>query len=67
MRGLKVLLYTATLLVSLFFVPTGQAQISINLGVPPVCSYGYYDYPPYSCAPVASTDRVTSTTASFSA
>lgn len=32
--------------------PTAQAQISINIGVQPVCSYGYYDYSPYSCAPM---------------
>lgn len=27
------------------------AQVSINIGVPPVCPYGYFDYPPYDCAP----------------
>ncbi|HEX4050994.1 MAG TPA: hypothetical protein VHY19_08970 [Steroidobacteraceae bacterium] len=31
--------------------PPLQAQISINIGTPPVCPYGYYDYAPYSCAP----------------
>jgi hypothetical protein len=28
-----------------------EAQISINIGAPPVCPYGYYDYAPYACAP----------------
>ncbi len=30
-----------------------QAQISfgVNIGVPPVCPYGYFDYAPYDCAP----------------
>lgn len=28
-----------------------QAQISVEIGAPPVCPYGYYDVPPYSCAP----------------
>jgi hypothetical protein len=30
-----------------------QAQISVgvNIGAPPVCPYGYFDYPPYPCAP----------------
>lgn len=30
-----------------------QAQIAvgINIGVPPVCPYGYFSYPPYDCAP----------------
>lgn len=32
-----------------------RAQISINVGPPPgpppECPYGYYDFPPYACAP----------------
>jgi hypothetical protein len=30
-----------------------QAQVSVgvNIGPPPVCPYGYYDYAPYPCAP----------------
>ncbi len=34
-------------------VPASRAQISlnINVGAPPVCPYGYYDYAPYACAP----------------
>lgn len=31
--------------------PRAQAQISINIGAPPSCPYGYYDYAPYACAP----------------
>jgi hypothetical protein len=31
--------------------PKSEAQISINIGAPPVCPYGYYDYAPYPCAP----------------
>ncbi|HKF45892.1 MAG TPA: hypothetical protein VKB38_00945 [Terracidiphilus sp.] len=27
------------------------AQVTINIGVAPVCPYGYYNYAPYSCAP----------------
>jgi hypothetical protein len=27
------------------------AQISVNIGVAPVCPYGYFDYAPYNCAP----------------
>jgi len=26
-------------------------QVSINIGRPPVCPYGYYEVPPYNCAP----------------
>jgi hypothetical protein len=28
-----------------------EAQVAINIGPPPVCPYGYYDYAPYPCAP----------------
>ena len=27
------------------------AQISVNIGAPPICPYGYYDYAPYNCTP----------------
>ena len=52
MRGLKVLLGTTALLGSLALVPKANAQVTVNIGVPPVCSYGYYNYAPYACAPV---------------
>jgi hypothetical protein len=41
---------TTTVLASLAFVPTVNAQIAISI-TPPVCSYGYYGYAPYGCAP----------------
>ncbi len=52
MRGFKSLLYTTILLAPLALVPATGAQVAINIGVQPVCSYGYYDYSPYACAPV---------------
>jgi len=27
------------------------AQVSVGIGVAPVCPYGYYEAPPYNCAP----------------
>ena len=30
---------------------TAQAQVSVSIGPAPVCPYGYFDYPPYACAP----------------
>lgn len=27
------------------------AQVGIEIGAPPVCPYGYYEVPPYNCAP----------------
>jgi len=32
-------------------IPEAQAGVSVNIGVAPVCPYGYYDAAPYSCAP----------------
>jgi hypothetical protein len=29
----------------------GQVSVGINIGAAPVCPYGYFDYPPYDCAP----------------
>jgi hypothetical protein len=31
--------------------PKTEAQVTINIGSPPECPYGYYDYEPYECAP----------------
>jgi len=58
MRGIKKLLSTQLLLATALIglgtlAPTAEAQISINIGVDqPNCQYGYYDYEPYSCAPM---------------
>ena len=44
---------TATLLAPGAVVPTAGAQISVGIGIQPVCSYGYYDYAPgYAPGPV---------------
>ena len=57
MRYLKYVVQLAVLMVPLAY---SQAQVGVGIGVrvgpgyyagPPVCSYGYYDYAPYACAP----------------
>jgi hypothetical protein len=30
---------------------SAQVGVSVDIGVAPVCPYGYFDYPPYDCAP----------------
>jgi hypothetical protein len=50
MRGLKTLLSTTVWLAALALAPMTSAQVVI--GIQPACSYGYYDYAPYACAPV---------------
>ena len=52
MRGLKTLLASAALCAGLALAPTANAQISIGIGIQPVCPYGYYDYAPYACSPM---------------
>jgi len=51
MRKLTTLFASTALLVGLAMAPAVQAQLVVDIGVPPVCSYGYYDYAPYACAP----------------
>jgi len=31
--------------------PRAGAQVGVEVGVAPDCPYGYYDVPPYACAP----------------
>ena len=31
--------------------PPLKAQVGVEIGVAPDCPYGYYDVPPYACAP----------------
>ena len=50
MHGLLLAGATA-LLVPLALVPTANAGVEISIN-PPMCSYGYYDYAPYACAPM---------------
>jgi hypothetical protein len=51
MRGVKSFIITAALLASVALIPKANAQVSITFGTPPPCSYGYYNYAPYACAP----------------
>src|ERR1700732_348349 len=47
----KVLAFSALTLAFLSCISVAPAQVSVNIGVAPVCPYGYFDYPPYDCAP----------------
>jgi hypothetical protein len=51
MRGFKFLLSSAALLAGLALAPAVRAQVAIEIGEPPVCQWGYYEAPPYGCAP----------------
>jgi hypothetical protein len=51
MSKIKVLAFVALTIGLLCCAPAAPAQIAINIGVAPVCPYGYFDYAPYNCAP----------------
>jgi hypothetical protein len=42
-----------TVVVGLLFAAgsSAPAQVAVEIGAPPVCPYGYYEVPPYNCAP----------------
>src|SRR6202453_4038110 len=51
---MRVLKYLGSFVIAsamLSGVSSTPAQVSINIGVAPVCPYGYFDYAPYDCAP----------------
>jgi hypothetical protein len=47
----KFLAVSALATALLSCAPLGPAQVAIDVGVAPVCPYGYFDYAPYDCAP----------------
>jgi hypothetical protein len=53
MVRLKALTFSALAATLLGASAAAPAQISVgvNLGGPPVCPYGYYDFAPYNCSP----------------
>jgi hypothetical protein len=42
---------TGVLLVAFAMAACGPPRIAVGIGGPPVCPYGYYEAPPYNCAP----------------
>jgi hypothetical protein len=52
MRGFALLALAAVACIGFTAtVPQARAQVSVAVGVAPDCPYGYYDVPPYDCAP----------------
>ncbi len=52
MRGITLCMLAAAGAIGLMLAaPAAQAQVSVSIGAPPECPYGYYDVPPYACAP----------------
>jgi hypothetical protein len=52
MRAFSFVAFIAIAGFGLFPSPRSlSAQVSVEVGAAPVCPYGYYDAPPYACAP----------------
>jgi hypothetical protein len=52
MRGFSFIVLAAVAVICLMATTqTAQAQVGVEIGVAPVCPYGYYDVAPYHCAP----------------
>ena len=51
LKSLAISAIAAGLLLSAGTLAPAQIGIGINIGGPPVCPYGYFDYTPYDCAP----------------
>src|ERR1700722_17336946 len=49
LRHLALMSITAGLFVAT--AHNAAAQVAVSIGAPPVCPYGYYEVPPYNCAP----------------
>jgi hypothetical protein len=52
MRGFTFAVLTAVAAIGITATaPNAAAQVDVTVGVAPDCPYGYYDVPPYACAP----------------
>lgn len=52
MRPLAFILFTTVAGIGLVAtVPQASAQVGVEIGPAPDCPYGYFDVPPYVCAP----------------
>jgi hypothetical protein len=52
MRGLAALMLASAVGIGLTVsAPKSYAQVNVEVGAAPDCPYGYYDVPPYNCAP----------------
>jgi hypothetical protein len=52
MRRFAVLVFASVAAISFTTTtPKAQAQVAVEVGAAPDCPYGYYDTPPYACAP----------------
>jgi hypothetical protein len=51
MRGFALVTLAVAGIAYTVAAPKAEAQVSVDIGVAPVCPYGYYSVPPYTCAP----------------
>jgi hypothetical protein len=55
MKTLKRIGILTSLVAALCMLPSNyalaQVGVGVSIGEPPICPYGYYEVPPYNCAP----------------
>ena len=51
MSKVLALVFAILTIAVLCCAPAASAQVSVSIGVAPVCPYGYFSYAPYNCAP----------------
>jgi hypothetical protein len=50
MKRIASILITLLLSLTLITSARSQVEVGVNIDNPPACEFGYYPYPPYSCA-----------------
>jgi hypothetical protein len=52
MKGLSIVFLAAAAAIGITATaPSAKAQVAVEIGPAPDCPYGYFDTPPYACAP----------------
>jgi hypothetical protein len=51
LRRIGLLMIGAALFTPAIHARPAQVSVNIGIGAEPVCPYGYYEVPPYDCAP----------------
>jgi hypothetical protein len=48
---LSILTFAVALALIVSTISCGPPRVVVGVGGPPICPYGYYEVPPYNCAP----------------
>src|ERR1700685_4113614 len=51
MSKVLAIVFATVCIAVLCCAPSASAQVTVAVGVAPICPYGYFSYAPYNCAP----------------